>query len=144
MGYSPWGRKESDTPEQLTLHPSNRSHWLRLPKTTFPFRLSAQPCIRMREAKTAPFSSYGLQWCFEQLGKEELQTFKALLKEHASEPAACSFPLVQVDRADAVSLASLLHEHCRASLAWKTSIGIFEKMRLSALSEMARDEMKSE
>ncbi|XP_017918992.1 PREDICTED: NACHT, LRR and PYD domains-containing protein 5 [Capra hircus] len=96
----------------------------------------------MREAKTAPFSSYGLQWCFEQLGKEELQTFKALLKEHASEPAACSFPLVQVDRADAVSLASLLHEHCRASLAWKTSIGIFEKMRLSALSEMARDEMK--
>ena len=144
MGYSPWGRKESDTPEQLTLHPSNRSHWLRLPKTTFPFRLSAQPCVKMREAKTAPFSSYGLQWCFEQLGKEELQTFKALLKEHASEPAACSFPLVQVDRADAVSLASLLHEHCRASLTWKTSIGIFEKMRLSALSEMARDEMKSE
>ena len=144
MGYSPWGRKESDTPEQLTLHPSNRSHWLCLPKTTFPFRLSAQPCVKMREAKTAPFSSYGLQWCFEQLGKEELQTFKALLKEHASEPAACSFPLVQVDRADAVSLASLLHEHCRASLAWKTSIGIFEKMRLSALSEMARDEMKSE
>ncbi|KAI4535014.1 hypothetical protein MG293_015874 [Ovis ammon polii] len=119
------------------------SHWLHLPKTTFPFRLSAQPCVRMREAKTAPFSSYGLQWCFEQLGKEELQTFKALLKEHASEPAACSFPLVQVDRADAASLASLLHEHCRASLAWKTSIGIFEKMRLSVLSEMARDEMKS-
>uniref|UniRef100_A0A8C0AHC2 Pyrin domain-containing protein n=1 Tax=Bos mutus grunniens TaxID=30521 RepID=A0A8C0AHC2_BOSMU len=96
----------------------------------------------MREAKIAPFSNYGLQWCFEQLGKEEFQTFKALLKEHASESAACSFPLVQVDRADAESLASLLHEHCRASLAWKTSTDIFEKMSLSALSEMARDEMK--
>ncbi|KAF4011410.1 hypothetical protein G4228_002229 [Cervus hanglu yarkandensis] len=96
----------------------------------------------MREAKIAPFSNYGLQWCFEQLGEEEFQTFKALLKEHVSEPAAWSLPLAQVDRADAESLASLMHEHCRASLAWKTSIDVFEKMSLSALSEIARDEMK--
>ncbi|XP_065776895.1 NACHT, LRR and PYD domains-containing protein 5 [Muntiacus reevesi] len=96
----------------------------------------------MREAKIAPFSNYGLQWCLEQLGKEEFQTFKALLKERASEPAAWSLPLAQVDTADAESLASLMHEHCRAPLAWKTSIDVFEKMSLSALSEMARDEMK--
>ena len=143
-GLRPWGCKQSHTSEQLTLHSSNRSHGLCLPKTTFPFCLSSQPCIKMREAKIAPFSSYGLQWCFEQLGKEEFQTFKALLKQHASEPAAWSLPLAQVDGADAESLASLMHEHCRASLAWKASIDVFEKMRLSALSEMARDEMKSE
>ncbi|XP_057575701.1 NACHT, LRR and PYD domains-containing protein 5 [Hippopotamus amphibius kiboko] len=96
----------------------------------------------MGEAQISSFSSYGLRWCFKQLGKEELQTFKALLKESASEPATCSFPLAQVDAADSALLASLLQEHYKESSAWKLSIDIFEKMSLSALSEMARDEMR--
>nr|XP_010960237.1 NACHT, LRR and PYD domains-containing protein 5 [Camelus bactrianus] len=88
------------------------------------------------------FSSYGLQWCLKQLGREEFQTFKALLRESAAEPAAGSLPLAEVDGADAERLTSLLHEHYKWYFAWKISTDIFEKMSLSALSEMAKDEMK--
>ncbi|OWK15656.1 NLRP5 [Cervus elaphus hippelaphus] len=61
----------------------------------------------MREAKIAPFSNYGLQWCFEQLGEEEFQTFKALLKEHGS----CR------DVIETLSHLSLIAEYLLAEIA---------------------------
>lgn len=98
----------------------------------------------MGDTKLSSLSTYGLQWCFKQLGKEEFETFKEWLKETTSELATCSFPLAEVDDANSEHLTSLLHEHYKDSFAWKISIDIFEKMHLSALSEVARDEMKSE
>uniref|UniRef100_A0A4X1T750 NLR family pyrin domain containing 5 n=1 Tax=Sus scrofa TaxID=9823 RepID=A0A4X1T750_PIG len=96
----------------------------------------------MGDTKLSSLSTYGLQWCFKQLGKEEFETFKEWLKETTSELATCSFPLAEVDDANSEHLTSLLHEHYKDSFAWKISIDIFEKMHLSALSEVARDEMK--
>ena len=36
MGYSPWGHKESDMTEQLTLWGSNQAVWLHTPYATLP------------------------------------------------------------------------------------------------------------
>lgn len=70
--------------------------------------------------------------------------FKDLLKENASELAMCSFPWVEVDKANVEHLVYLLHEHCRIPLVWKISTAIFEQMNLPMLSQKARDEMESE
>lgn len=92
----------------------------------------------------ASASNYGLQWCLGQLGKEEFQTFKILLKENASELAMGSFPWGEVDDSNTEHLASVLQEHCGAPLVWKMCMDIFHEMNLPALSEKARDEMESE
>nr|KAF6411131.1 NLR family pyrin domain containing 5 [Rousettus aegyptiacus] len=96
----------------------------------------------MEEANLPSFSSYGLCWCFKQLGEGEFQVFKDLLKENASELAMCSFPWVEVDKANVEHLVYLLHEHCRIPLVWKISTAIFEQMNLPMLSQKARDEME--
>ncbi|KAM5297568.1 NACHT, LRR and PYD domains-containing protein 5 [Glossophaga mutica] len=96
----------------------------------------------MGEASASSLPSYGLQWCLRQLSKEELQIFKILLKENASELVACSFPWAEVDGSNTEHLASALHEHCRGPLVWKICMGIFHEMHLPALSQKARDEME--
>ncbi|KAF6078827.1 NLR family pyrin domain containing 5 [Phyllostomus discolor] len=90
----------------------------------------------------ASASNYGLQWCLGQLGKEEFQTFKILLKENAAELVTCSFPWGEVDDSNTEHLASILQEHCKALLVWKICMDIFHKMNLPVLSEKARDEME--
>ncbi|XP_036909820.1 NACHT, LRR and PYD domains-containing protein 5 [Sturnira hondurensis] len=96
----------------------------------------------MGEASATSFPNYGLQWCLGQLGKEEFQMFKMLLKGNASELATGSFPWVEVDDSSTEHLASILHEHCRASLVWKVCTDIFHKMNLPMLFQKARDEME--
>nr|CAQ03487.2 MATER protein [Sus scrofa] len=64
------------------------------------------------------YSTWGRRWCFEHLGKEELETFKERLKEPTSEHATCSFPLAEVDDAKSEHLTSLLHEYFPPSFAW--------------------------
>uniref|UniRef100_A0A671E471 NLR family pyrin domain containing 5 n=1 Tax=Rhinolophus ferrumequinum TaxID=59479 RepID=A0A671E471_RHIFE len=98
----------------------------------------------MGEANLPSLSKCGLQWCFKQLGEEGFETFKDLVKEKASELAACSFPWIEVDNANMEHLAYLLHEHCRGPLVWKISISIFDEMDLPALAQKARDYMESE
>lgn len=98
----------------------------------------------MGEASTSSFPNYGLLWCLRQLGKEEFQTFKNLLKENASELVTRSFPWAEIDNSNTEHLACILHKHCSAPLVWKICVDLFQEMNLPALSQRARDEMESE
>ncbi|KAM9632830.1 NACHT, LRR and PYD domains-containing protein 5 [Trichechus inunguis] len=98
----------------------------------------------LEEVKSPSFSIYGLHWCFMELDKDEFEMFKEFLKEETSERMKGSLPWSEVKNANVECLASLLHEYYMGPLIWEISINVFEKMRLSELSEIAKNALKKD